>query len=34
MAKMQKETFRALLEHEINQAYTWAGSGIRGEQKG
>ena len=33
MAKMTQETFRTLLEHEITEAYTWAGSGIRGEQR-
>lgn len=33
MAKMNQETFRALLENEIAQAHTWAGSGIRGEQR-
>jgi hypothetical protein len=33
MAKMTNETFRTLLEHEITEAYTWAGSGIRGEQR-
>lgn len=33
MAKMNQETFRALLENEITQAHTWAGSGIRGEQR-
>ena len=33
MAKMTSEMFRTLLEHEITQANSWAGSGIRGEQR-
>ena len=33
MAKMTQETFRTLLEHEITEANSWAGSGIRGEQR-
>lgn len=33
MAKMDEKTFRTLLDHEITEAYSWAGSGIRGEQR-
>lgn len=33
MAKMDAEKFRAVLEHEIDGAYSWASSGIRGEQR-
>lgn len=33
MAKMDAAKFRAVLEHEIDEAYTWAGSVTRGEQR-
>lgn len=33
MAKMNAETFRAVLDHEITEAESWVGSGLRGDQR-
>lgn len=33
MARMDAQTFRAVLEHEIDDAQSWLASGIRGEQQ-
>ena len=33
MAKMDKDTFRNVLEREIEDAQSWLAGGIRGEQQ-